>query len=61
VRLESSNAHGPTWTVTTIEESLKQQILRLLAEGDMSVGEIAKELDVGPSYIHRIKRELGQR
>ena|SRR2546427_163283 len=61
VRLESLEAQGLTWTVTTIEESRKQQILRLLKEGDMSVGEIAKELDVSPSYIHRVKREAGQR
>jgi hypothetical protein len=61
VRLESLEAHGLTWTVTTLEASRKHQILRLLAEGDMSVTEIAKELDVSPSYIYRIKREAGQR
>jgi hypothetical protein len=57
VRLESLGQNRLTWTVTTLQASRTQQIRRLLNEGDLSVGEIAKECDVSLSYVYRVKRE----
>jgi hypothetical protein len=58
VRLEDIPGEGPTWTWSTLEESRTARITAMLSDG-VAVRDIAEELGVSKSYVHRIKKKVG--
>ncbi len=56
VQLETT-PDGILWTTRPLEASLRVRITEMLAD-NMPVRDIAEELGVSKSYIHRMKREL---
>jgi putative DNA primase/helicase len=57
-RLDLSGAHA-VWTVKEIEDLDRQRVAALLAAG-LSVREIADELDLSKSTVHRLKQRIEQ-
>jgi putative DNA primase/helicase len=55
VRLEDMAGEGPQWTCNTLEASRTARVKAMLLDS-VPVRDIAEELGVSRSYVHRIKR-----
>ncbi len=55
LRLASNDRGFHTWTWRTLEESLVQQVADQLNETDMSLRDIAGDMGLSKSHVHRLK------